>query len=115
MARQTGAGDLRHRVRFAEPQAGSDGAGGALDGFMDRFDRRAEYTHLRGGETVLAARLEGRHPQIIRVRADSETREVTTDWRITDARTGTVYAIRDVTWSEDRAWIDFLAESGVAT
>ncbi len=52
---------------------------------------------MRGGEAVISARLENRHPQVIHVRASAATRRVTADWRITDTRTGFEYAIHDVT------------------
>lgn len=110
-----GAGALIERVGFEEPVAGSDGGGGTLDGFLERFSCRAAYVHLRGGETVLAARLSGQHSQIVRVRSSSDSRAVTTDWRIVDRRAGTVFNIRDVTPTTDRAYIDFLCQSGVAT
>lgn len=115
MAKKFGAGDLYERVGFEAPQSGSDGGGGVLAGHVERFVVRAGYTHLRGGESVMAARLEGRHVQVIRVRASSDTRQVTADWRIVDKRAGTVFNIRDITPSTDRAWLDFLVERGVAS
>jgi hypothetical protein len=49
----------------------------------------------------------------VRVRSSVATRGVTSDWRLTDIRTGRQYAIRDVTHDVGRAYIDFLCESGV--
>lgn len=112
---QKGAGALIERVGFEEPVAGSDGGGGTLDGFAERFTCRAGYIHLRGGESVLAARLAGQHSQIIRVRSSSQSRAVTTDWRIVDKRAGTVFNIRDVSPTADRGYVVFLCQSGVAT
>lgn len=110
-----GSGGLYRKVTLQRPMAGSDGGGGVLDGFVDAFTCRAEYVHLRGGESVLAARLEGVHTLVIRVRASSETRAATTDWRIVDARDETVYNIRDISEDEDsRLWLDFLCQKGVA-
>ncbi len=114
MAKQ-GAGALIERVGFEEPLTGSDGGGGTLNGFAERFTCRAAYIHLRGGESVLAARLAGQHSQVIRVRSSSQSRAVTTDWRIVDKRTGTAFNIRDATPTADRAYVDFLCQSGVAT
>ncbi len=114
MTKHFGAGDLYECVGFEQPQTGSDGGGGVLAGFVERFTVRAGYIHLRGGESVMAARLAGRHTQVIRVRASSGTKQVTRDWQIVDKRAGTVFNIRDITPSTDRAWLDFLAESGVA-
>ena len=111
-----GSGGLYRKVTLQQPMSGSDGGGGALDGFVDAFTCRAEYVHLRGGESVLASRLEGVHSQVIRVRASSETRAATTDWRIVDARDGTIYNIREISEDEmSRLWLDFLCQRGVAT
>lgn len=115
MAKKPGGGDLFENVGFDMRGSASDGAGGTISAFVEQFTRRASYIHLRGGEDVLAARLEGRHVQVVRVRADSSTRTVTTDWRISDKRSGVAYNIRDITPSGDRMWLDMLVEKGVAT
>ncbi|WP_184468477.1 head-tail adaptor protein [Rhizobium esperanzae] len=107
------AGALRERVSFAVRNEQDDGFGNTVAGWVEQFQDAAEYTHLRGGESVIAARLENRHPQIIRVRAGAATRRVTAEWRITDMRSGAEYAIHDVTASTDNKWIDFLCERGV--
>lgn len=108
-----GAGTLKERVSFAVRNTHDDGFGNTVSDWIEQFQDAAEYTHLRGGETVIAARLENRHPQVIRVRASSATRRVAADWRVTDTRTGVEYAIMDVTASTDNKWIDFLCERGV--
>ncbi|NGO63953.1 phage head closure protein [Rhizobium daejeonense] len=107
------AGSLKERVSFAVRNEQDDGYGNTVAGWVEQFQDAAEYTHLRGGESVIAARLENRHPQIIRVRSSSRTRRVTADWRITDARAGAEFAVKDVTASTDGKWIDFLCERGV--
>ena len=114
MAKQTGAGDLRERVTFAKESDGSDGGGGAVDGFADQFTVWAEYTWLRGGEQVLAARLSGVNTVVIRVRASSQSRQITADWQARDARTGQRFNIRSVVATTDRQWVDVTAQSGVA-
>jgi head-tail adaptor len=109
------AGDLVYRVAFDEKGGHtSDGAGGTTKAFAERFQCRAGFIHLRGGEAVQAARLGGQHPQVIRVRSSAQTREVTTDWRIRDVRTGEVFNVRDITLGLDRQFIDFLCQKGVA-
>lgn len=109
---------LTERVRLARrietnPDHPLD-LGNTRSAWVDQGMVAAEFIHLRGGEAVIAGRLQGRHSQIIRVRASALTREIATDWQVTDARTGTVYAVRDVTPEVDRAWISLLCESGVA-
>jgi SPP1 family predicted phage head-tail adaptor len=113
MARQR-AGERFELVAFDELEGGNDGYGGTTSTWVERFRRRAAFVHLRGGETVLAARLEGRHQVAIGVLNSTDVRRVTTDWRVRDVRKGTAYAIRDITPSEDRHSVDFLCESGVA-
>lgn len=107
------AGALKERVSFAVRNEQDDGYGNTLAGWIEQFQDAAEFVHLRGGETVISARLENRHPQLIRVRASAATRRVTADWRITDTRSGKEYAIHDVTASPDNKTIDFLCERGV--
>ena len=63
----------------------------------------------------MARRLQGRHTQVITLRASSQTRQITAEWRLVDARDGTVFNVRDVTPETDRTWISLLCERGVAT
>lgn len=119
MARKTGAGDLRERISLerrieTNPDAPNDYGNTSAD-WQSQGEVRAQLRHRSGGgEAVLAARLQGRHPVVLRVRATPLTRSVATDWRV--IHRGTVYAVRDVTIDPeaDGAWIDILAESGVA-
>lgn len=114
MAAPTGAGSLNQRVAFDKQGTGSDGAGGTTTAFAEQFTRWAGFTHLRGGEAVMAARLAGRHAMVVRVRRSPDTLQVNTDWRLRDVRTGDIYNIRDITPTDDRAFLDMLCESGVA-
>lgn len=114
MPKRRSAGDLFQSIIFDCRIQTGDGFGNMVADWQDKFSRRAGFAHLRGGEAVLAGRLEGRHAVVIFVRACSQTKYVTTDWRIRDSRTGEIYNIRDITPTTDRQWIDFLCESGVA-
>jgi len=109
-----GAGKLHHRIAFDKPVDQSDGQGGTVNGWQEQFQCRAHYRFLRGGESVQAARLEGRQPLVITVRSSSETRQVKTEWHIRDVRTGTVFQVKAINPTEDRRFIEILAESGVA-
>ena len=128
MARDSNAGQLFHHVALDRQVTGSDGAGGTVTGWEEQFQCRAGYIHLKGGETVMAGRLEGTHTQIIRVRSSAGTRAITTDWRVRDMRdgewengvpdgtwTGPLFNIRDITPRADRAFLDLLCQKGVAT
>ncbi len=111
---QTGAGLLREKVAFDERIEVDDGFGNMEGYFGEVFQTRASFTFLRGGEAVIAARLEGKQPVVVRVRESSETRRIQPDWSIRDLRTGESYAVRSVAPTPDRQWIDVAAEGGVA-
>lgn len=119
MALRSGAGSLNQKVAFEVRVEGNPDAprdlGNRRLGWVEQFVCYAAFQHLTGGEAVIAARLQGRHMQIIRVRASSRTRRISADWRARDARRGTTFNIRDVVESVDRQWIDLLCEAGVAT
>lgn len=118
---------LYHRVAFDKRETGNPDSpqdfGNVVSEWEEQFQCRAGFIHLRGGEAILASRLEGRHSQIIQVRASSETRAITTDWRARDVNNGSwngnvwagpIYHVKDITpHEEDRAFLDILVTSGV--
>jgi len=108
------AQSLYYKVHCQKRIEQDDGYGNTVSDFATQFTVRAAYRHLRGGETVIASRLESKHPVVITVRASSQTRQINSDWRLVDARDGTEWAVRDVTPETDRQFITFLCESGVA-
>lgn len=127
MAADKGAGRLYHHVAWDKREAVSDGHGNYQDGFVEQFSCRAGFTYLRGTESVIAARLEGRQPIVVRVRSSTSTRSIEADWRMRDKRngswdgdsgeeywTGPIYAVRSVIPTEDRQFIDVTVESGVS-
>lgn len=109
----TGAGDLRERIAFDRPRAASDGMGNAVGAWSEAFAVAAQRVPLRGGEEVMAARLESRQPFILRVRRSSQTLTITASWRARDARSGAVYNIRTISDPDGRReWLDVLVEQG---
>jgi head-tail adaptor len=108
------AGRLGERVAFDQRADTDDSYGNFETAFVEQFSRAAALIYLRGGETVIAARLAGTQPVVIRVRRDQETETVRADWRVRDVRAGTVFAIRSIVPSDDHAWLDFTCETGVA-
>lgn len=62
----------------------------------------------------MAERLAGKSVIKIRMRNDSQTRQITSDWRMRDARRGTVYAIREADTVTDPQWVYLVVVSGVA-
>ncbi|MDQ0996881.1 head-tail adaptor [Phyllobacterium ifriqiyense] len=114
MAKKPSAGDLFYSVAFGKREEVTDEYGNTQGAFVEQFSQRAGYIHLRGGESVLAGRLEGKHTQIIRVRSTSQTRQIKSDWYAQDKRDLKYFAVRDVTPLLDRQFIDILVEAGVA-
>lgn len=109
------AGQLRERFEFQERERVEDGYGNEQGPWRARFERAGRRQMLRGGEQVMASRLEGRAPAVITVRACSQTRTVTTDWRLRDVRNEDLWNIRSISPSEKRDYLDILVEKGVAT
>ena len=116
MARIT-ASDLRDRVRLEMREEVDDGWGGTAPGdWAAQFERNACILLSKGGETVIAARLQSVQPALIIVRFDTETATITPTWRLIETRSGTVYNIRTAADMERRRrFITLLCESGVAT
>lgn len=113
---QTGAGRFYYRLAFDAREMIDDGYGNQVAGdWQELFQRRVEFRHLRGSETVIAARLESRNPVEVMVRRDSKTKTITTDMQARDVRRNVPYNIRDVREDNDRATLTLLLESGVAT
>lgn len=117
MAKAPSAGAMRERMHFQRKEALDDGMGNEVSGsFQTVFTDAAELVPLRGGESVMASRLTGVQPYIVRVRSSTRTRAVGADWRIVDARSGAVYAITSPPTNQDQknAWIDIMVTQGVA-
>jgi head-tail adaptor len=108
------AGKRSHRFAFDKRKTESDGAGNTIGAWEQQFVTWASRLDLRGGENVMAARLEGRKPVVIGVLRETRTVAVTTDWRCRDARTGETFNIRSIQPGEKRDMIEFLCEAGVA-
>jgi head-tail adaptor len=106
--------DLDELVAFDSPSETVDDYGGVATAFLEAYRCRAHFRYLRGGETVQAARLEGRQPVVVTIRTSALARTITSDWRMRDVRRGQTFNIRSIVPSDDRAWIEITAEKGVA-
>jgi len=112
MAGRIGAGELSRRVVFDSPSTDEEGV---VDGWTPAvLHAWARFRYLRGGETVQAARLDGRQPVVVTIRATETARTITSDWRMRD-EDDMVYNVRTAIPSDDRAWVELTVESGVAT
>lgn len=84
-----GAGQLRERVTFQRRDQVPDGHGNdSSGGWTDQFSEPARLTPRLGGEEVIAARMTGTQPYVLRVRASTRTRGINPAWRAYDARRG---------------------------
>ena len=110
----TDAGLLNERFRFEKRVDQADGYGNFQGDWQAQFTVYGRRQDLRGGETVIAARLEGRQPAVITIYNSIQARTITTDWRAVDARNDDIWNIRSITRLEDRGSIDLLCERGVA-
>lgn len=115
MARIT-ANALRDRVRLEKREEVDDGYGNTVGMWVAQFERDACILPSKGGETVIASRLQSVQPALIIVRYDAETATITAAWRLIETRSGIAYNIRTVADMERRGrFITMLCESGVAT
>lgn len=116
--RDRGAGSLRDRLHFQQRLVGQDGFGNERPGeWQTMFTAAAELIPLRGTETVMAARLAGMQPYVIRIRSSTQSRLVDTSWRIVDARRPErIFNITAIVDPDNRrAWLDLTATEGGAT
>ncbi len=107
------ARDLQERVTFDAPSFDDDGV---QDGWTDgALTCAAHFRYLRGGETVQAERLRGTQVLVVTIRRNSVADGITAEWKMRDARRGTVFNITaPPVPTEDRAWLEITATSGVA-
>lgn len=108
------AQELSHRVSFASRSTVDDGYGNTEGGFEERFEVWAAFRPRGGSEAVVAARLEGRNILGVYLRSSTQTRQISSDWRMTDTRTGEVYAVTIVDAVTDRHWVYLEAQTGIA-
>lgn len=116
MAKKPSAGLMRQKVHFQRRAPREDEYGNTVEDFETVFSDAAEFIPLRGGESVMGARLTGIQPYIVRVRSNSNTRQVDADWQIVDARSGREMAITapPANMDQKNAFLDFMATDGVA-
>lgn len=108
------AGSLNDRVCFERRIDEPDGAGSFESRWSEHWTCAAGIKDMRGGEDVLARRLNSVKPAIITVRDCELSRCIDSNFRARDVRRGTIYNVRDVTPSRLTGFIDLLCESGTA-
>lgn len=117
MARLPSSGSLRGRIHLQkrtlepDPWGGPDREGD----WATQATVACEFVALKGSETVIASRLQGIQPYIVKVRNSTATRQVDETWRLVDARDGSrVFAIKAPPTDPDqkRTWLEILVEQG---
>lgn len=103
------AGDLSVRATFERPIQSRDEDGQIVQGWTAGFTAWVNVRYLRGGEAVMQARMQSHSPAILTIRASSQSRQVTSEWR---ARIdGRVFDVKeDPRPTPDRAFVEMLAE-----
>lgn len=109
MRKSLAAGDLTKRATLLEPRVERDADGQLVQGWLDRGTVWCHVLPLRGGESVMAARMQSRNPAIVTMRASNLSRLVTSEWRLRiDGRE--YHAKEDPRETQDRAWLEMLVE-----
>lgn len=99
-----------YRATFQQPVEDVDDDGQIVQRYDGQFVDRVKLRFLRGGETVMAARLESRTPVIITIRNSARARQVTSEWRV--VIDGRIYDIKeDPRPTENRRDLEVLAEA----
>lgn len=114
-----GAGQLRERVHCQVRGSAVDEFGNPVptgSAWATQFTVHAGFRPRNGGESVVASRLQGVQPYIVTMRQSADTRRITTDWRLVDARDGRVFNVRTVADPDGKKqWLELLVEQGGAS
>lgn len=123
------AGKLIERVFIDSPVSGSDGQGGKETTWNEETSRAAGFDRIRGGETVIDNRIQGRVTTVVRLKAVGVARLINRDWRLRDARnrdktpaafvdgvwSGEIFNVKSRIETGDRQYVDLMCESGIPT
>ncbi|TIV38939.1 MAG: head-tail adaptor protein [Mesorhizobium sp.] len=112
-----GAGKLDQRLSFYRRVDVDDGHGNTVADWQFQFSQAGNRQWiLRGaGESVMAGRLTGHKYVTFMIRKNERAKQIASDWRVVNERDGQEFAIREVPrLSDNRSYLEFLCESGVA-
>ena len=103
------AGQLTKRATLLEPVEAVDADGQLVQSWAERRTVWCNVRWLRGGESVMQARLASRSPAIVTMRSSTLTRRVTSEWKLRiDGRE--FEAKEDPRETDDRAFFEVLVE-----
>lgn len=102
------AGNLDTRATFQSPVMSRDADGQLVQGWQAEFTTWCNVMYKRGTEAAEQARMMSQRPVVLTIRASSQARRVTSEWRaVIDGR---AYDIKeDPTPTPDRAFLQMLA------
>ena len=104
-------GNLKYLVTFDKPISTRNPGGGVTGTWERQFELYAGIEYLRGSEPVIAQRLKGVQPVVIKVRVSRLTKQIRASWRARD-RNGIIFNIKSTTPNLARSYIDLLCETG---
>lgn len=103
-------GKLDRRATFAEPFKDKDADGKVIQRHVDQFAVWANSRWLRGGETVMQARMQSRSPAIVTIRSSPDSARITSEWKMfMDGREFDVKERPRLT--DDRAFYELMVEA----
>lgn len=108
------AGLLNRRVTILKAKSTLDAYGAEVVEWSSFLVCYAEFVHMRGTETVDAARLQGREIFKVKLRRSAKSAEISTEDRLRDERVDQLFQIRSVDAISNQRWIFLVVESGVA-
>lgn len=111
-----GAGDLRERFTFERNMAEGNWSGhpGEPDWQVVAGPVWGSIVFMRGGESVIAARLTARQPAILTIRNSAQACTIGPSDRVKNARTGEIFNIREQprVSRDNRGFLEMLVEAG---
>ena len=106
--------NLDYHASFSMRESVETDMGGTVDDWVPQFVEWAGVKHLRGGESVMQARLASRNPVIVTIRNSERARQITSEWMVRlRSRSGVVkdYEVKeDPRPTEADGFLEFLAE-----
>lgn len=106
--------NLIESVAFDLPTTTTDAYGAAVNGWTEQFTARAKMKYERGREAGQAGRVTGTNVFKVCLRSSTQSRGLTTEYRMRDIRRGIAYNIREVDAVTSRHWVWISVEGGVA-
>lgn len=103
------AGKLTKRASFEIPYEDTDADGHTIQTFLPAFTAWVHVRWLRGGESVMQARLASKSPAIVTFRNQQAAEDMTSEWRV--IIDGKVHELKEPPReSQDRAFLEVLVE-----